>query len=737
MKTMNNQFLVNISKTILSLFVLLFVTSSCSQDESMSESPDSEEILKEISVKVNSPIEIKQTSLRAIGEDQENAVQTVDVLAFRVGNDGKEYYDYNVKAKLTSTQVGKIYDLKMTVWTKSYQQRFVFITNAEAEVREFLSSKTSWKDTEKEAMLNLLNYSYENEGDKWNTTSADNYTAFPMWGESSTILVTTKTNQLSTTIYLLRMIAKIDVQIDTTVAGLTDKFKLTSVRFYNTNTKGSIAPYSENISADAKGVDKASIPSDAAIYLGPLEYNSSYFSTPGVAMKGVIYTFETSAEGAIGTADPSKATCLVLGGHYDGGAETFYRVDFLEDDDKTYRDILRNKLYTVNIKNVKTAGHGTPEEAFNGKSVNLDAEILEWDESGMNNIVVDNQFYLSVSQNEFFFSKEACDDEQSNNVLTVITDYFISASEQGWKIDKIVDENGDPIDWLESSKMSGDADDLTKLILTYDEFAGPDERVAKIHFSAGRLQYIVTVTQYFEQGATITFHEHKEQGRVDLEGVALLASDTLLFETDKVNVSHLNQLIYMKWTPQGADLKIMEERIPSTAYVKCHTSLDLGLQTTAPQAKDYSFKDLAVLPPTITQAEVNTDNFLERGVNLIFSVKNGFQEETKTLTIIQRFYNLVTTTSPNYPLNGVQQLFLVKSNTKWAVKSIIDNDGILLNKTEISKQTGGYNTIEGDPFYFQLINDDSKAGKSATIIFSDPAGKKGDTTVTINARKKD
>ena len=124
-----------------------------------------------------------------------------------------------------------------------------------------------------------------------------------MWGESGAEKITGSTNSLSMAIPMLRMIAKINVQLDETVSGLTNKFKMKSVHLYNTNTSGHVVPSIAAVKEEIRNtsqrylfVEEPTVPSDAVLSKGPIEYTDfTAPGTPDVAMKGAIYTFETKA----------------------------------------------------------------------------------------------------------------------------------------------------------------------------------------------------------------------------------------------------------------------------------------------------------------------------------------------------------------------------------------------------------------------------------------------------------
>lgn len=208
-------------------------------------------------------------------------------------------------------------------------------------------------------MLARLEAGFGNDSKKWNTISASDYAAFPMWGETTAEDITNATTELSAPVVMLRMLAKINVQLDKSVDGLTDTFKLKSVRVYNINARGRIVPEAGALIHETRDnnpyvmVSSPSIPATtedySSRYMGPELFQD--FSAPGetdVAIRGAIYIFETRA--VVSNEKRLEATCLVVGGMYnDDTDESYYRLDFLESDKTTFRHILRNNQYIMRI----------------------------------------------------------------------------------------------------------------------------------------------------------------------------------------------------------------------------------------------------------------------------------------------------------------------------------------------------------------------------------------------------
>jgi len=376
-----------ICKLILSAIVFSWVAFSCTDEANNGKTPDNfsgEE--KEIIFSIKIPSISDATPLfRSIDAAQENTIKTIDLVAFRKDNTGS-FFNYYYPGVLASdnTAGANTQNCRVKVRLASYEQELVIITNAGTAVSD-LANAQKGQTISKDDFLAKLEYSLSKAGNTWNAVSDSNYDAIPMWGETSAT-VTQNTTQLSAS--LLRMLAKIDVQLDpTNLSALKSVFKLKSINLYNTLTNGRIVPNSANVQGDS--VIAPSLPATPGKYVGPLLYDkSSDFSSPGVvdvAMKGAIYLFETKAPDSSEPLSPLDATCVVIGGLYDTDtAQSYYRVDFIKND--KFRDILRNHRYLVNITSVTGRGYQTVDEAYRNKAVNMNVNIIVWNDNNTYNV---------------------------------------------------------------------------------------------------------------------------------------------------------------------------------------------------------------------------------------------------------------------------------------------------------------------------------------------------------------
>lgn len=121
----------------------------------------------------------------------------------------------------------------------------------------------------------------------------------------------------------------------------------------------------ETFDPSIPAVKKASIKETFMNY-GTCQYSGSAIIS-GTYIKNTIYFVENELSGTRYDKDHLKRPRLIIGGKYDGGPTTYYRIDFSGLDggskDSFTSDILRNHLYRFTINSVSGPGQETANEA--------------------------------------------------------------------------------------------------------------------------------------------------------------------------------------------------------------------------------------------------------------------------------------------------------------------------------------------------------------------------------------
>lgn len=166
-----------------------------------------------------------------------------------------------------------------------------------------------------------------------------------------------------TEVCLFRQFAKASVTKDDTKV---KNFEITGFKLFNTATKGTIAT--------TKLDNDVSLPSSVA-YTKEDDYSM-----------GEHPFYET----------PAGKAYMIIKAKYDGGPDTYYKVEFLINGTSTQMDLLRNHHYQVKVTAVNHEGWATEDEAKNNKSENrLSVEVVD-DNPPIVNMIACKDYELGV-----------------------------------------------------------------------------------------------------------------------------------------------------------------------------------------------------------------------------------------------------------------------------------------------------------------------------------------------------
>ncbi|NDV84930.1 DUF4906 domain-containing protein [Bacteroides sp. 51] len=493
------------------LAAIMLVALSACMDESHENTPQTE---KDVRVKFAIQLPGASTpATRALDDDDEKEVREIDVLVFNQGSEGGFVYKARCSETDIETDPGDNSKKTFTVELRQGTYDLVIVANSSDIV-----AATTLTGKTKEKALQALTEQMPADG-KWlaNSSATTGYRPIPMWGNIGSTTINEQTDLTGDKkIYLTRMVARVDVKVDAAVG--KSSFELTSVHVYNYNTEGTIVPAStawNEVLVDGKMVWKVTEPTvlSAPTLKGPLNYDNedskTEINTADNNCVGEIYIFEaenhTDTEGEDedkkhkNAKDLLNRTCLVVGGKYKGAADpTYYRIDFGNGSgtSKTFFDVLRNHRYVFNITKVSGPGYDDPDIAFESLPVNIEAEVLEWNDGQGGDVIFDGQYYLSIKPEMVFnFQKDADAD-----VVRVRTDV-----PAGFKITGITEDDGTGTNteitntgWLTTDLTTGTfygAGETEIPVNISVEENGIASRTGYIYIKAGRLEAKLTVTQ--------------------------------------------------------------------------------------------------------------------------------------------------------------------------------------------------------------------------------------------------
>lgn len=190
-------------------------------------------------------------------------------------------------------------------------------------------------------------------------------------------------------IWLLRAISKVNL------LNIAEEFELCEAYVFNCMKQGKAVPFLQNVftyyldGKDGPVADRPSLPASVEKH-GLVRIDAAASITAdGQQIADVIYIPEAAAptktdkDGNMYPCHPD-ATCLVIGGKYDGSDRiTYYRIDITEGNTAStmtsmdYSDIVRNTRYDITITEVRSEGAGRPEEAL-GNRTDIGGIIEAW-----------------------------------------------------------------------------------------------------------------------------------------------------------------------------------------------------------------------------------------------------------------------------------------------------------------------------------------------------------------------
>ena len=312
----------------------------------------------------------------------EDKINTIDVLMFKTDPqfpDDPSKGTYYYRAKVVHTAGSTIFTARFVEMPDN--QTIVVLANCRTEVLDLL--RTISEGDSKTEVIQALSLAQ--------TTAFDpaGMTGIPMWGEITNQYITTSYNPTNLSVGLTRMLAKINI-----VNNDASNFTLQEAYLYNPRQKGSVMP--DNWDDSNSAVNEPTIVVGAEMTQGS---QFSFLTTSAVnKMENLIYTFEADNKSKA-VIDRLDATCLVVGGIYQGGtSKVYYRIDLKNYEDGEFFNVLRNHSYHITIISVTDEGVPTPDEAYKGLS-NIKVNVEVWNEvtgevdyGGAGTLYVENRY---------------------------------------------------------------------------------------------------------------------------------------------------------------------------------------------------------------------------------------------------------------------------------------------------------------------------------------------------------
>lgn len=199
-------------------------------------------------------------------------------------------------------------------------------------------------------------------------------------------------------VWLFRQFAKASVIKDDTKV---KNFEITGFKLFNTATKGTIA--------NPKLDTEVSLPSSVA------------YTNEGNYSMGEHPFYET----------PAGKAYMIIRAKYDGGPDTFYKVEFFNNGTSTQMALLRNHHYQVKVTAVNHAGYSSEKEAIDNPTENrLSVEVVD-DNPPIVNMIACKDYELGVCD------KQTVDGNAGTATITFVTTKPDSKYTVKWNADWI------------------------------------------------------------------------------------------------------------------------------------------------------------------------------------------------------------------------------------------------------------------------------------------------------------
>lgn len=703
---------------LISGLLLALLTAGCVADRNVSDCvAEGDEVEIEFALKVPA----LETSLRQLTAEQESQVNSVKVLVFNTQDAtgqtlAEEDETFAYVAKMTTTNFTPDQDgvthvvCKLTASDKP--MRIVCIANY--DVPETILTVGTAKKTILEHAQMMMNFT-----GKW-PTSGDKY-HIPMWGESDAQPVNKGTRFNSCAklaygnagqnrnnegvIHLVRALARIDVGVNfednpsSETATGSETFQIKSVRVYRYATSMFVAGTQATAFNFADGRRNA-VPHTpegvtAAIDDKPLVFTAQTDEDAKGYVRN-IYIPEISNHLDNGqNKGKGERICLVIGGDYNkSGKVTYYRVDFIKRETKSPNDIitkqldiLRNYRYRFNITDVKGPGTDTPEEALTTEPVNINWDVLVWDDADIDKIVYDGQYYLSVSKDKFHFGKDA-----TSESYTIRTNWpkgyeIVDKDGKVWAKDATeADTKGTWAYFTEPADQTFAVDkDMTSTVNVLDNAGDPrsiptpeqlQKKEQQLFVKAGRIKWPLQITQSNKIELDVkVYHYESDNWRTDCSKMPIDAY------TCTVNTP---QKFWVKFTENAKLGRIPLDRDEQFKWKRIQYDEENGI---------------ALFEVKVNADDISDDDFWTSEISKFRTVKDDSKAETDfTLRVMKwdaipykdaGFKHNMLKEEPVYTLAPYNRRFYIRANAPYT---------LTVNTIEIEK-------LDGNPQESEVVKD--------------------------------
>lgn len=409
----------------------------------------------------------------------ENTVHTVDLLVFdhSTGTENEAVFLYSRYAWLKAESTYR------TVLKEGSGLNIYFAVNARSLIDDMnsgMSSNVVYTYADVKNMLVVQN-----------PDQIDLADGLPMWGMALDRTVSGSVSNSLGVVKLLRSVASTDITVT------ANNFALSKGHIVYGADKGYLPYSSGNVSAPNSSGDFQVLTPEAPV--GMLTNKEwSFAPVAGVNnINNVFYMYENDANGSGG----KKQTKVILEGKWsnsDKTQNTFYPLAFRDPDTNDKLQVKRNTKYIFYITNVNGDGYESLEEAKDAEDVNMEYQVIEWNQYDDGDIFIDGSLYFSIpSKKAVLANQEGATDELVFTTNYALNSILMKYNESDTGVASVIDtHNRFKVEVLTKYK---DGIPYTCFAITAKQVYGTSDNPATLIVTAGRIKFAVEIEQMQEK----------------------------------------------------------------------------------------------------------------------------------------------------------------------------------------------------------------------------------------------
>jgi hypothetical protein len=459
---------------------MIFALAACERKDIFVRSASPQDSEVEIAVSTTAAT---RTPSPVVGTTEENAIEELDVLIF----DDQDNYLFRRRAYKVPVSYGytNVYRATMPEGTDYNLQIFANCkTLLDAEdptlgvVGGLLEAGTAWT-TIREGLVDLPARL---------VPPTIGFALLPMWGTAAAVDIQ-RDEITQVAIEMLRSVASVD--IDASPQVVKDVFELVDARFYYAPDCGNVAYTGIPVSPLYNEVPyvPAAMKTTLAPYAVGADAENKIFSK--------LYLYENSYN----TRDNAEKqrTRIIIGGKFDGGATTYYPVDFIKHETQpephdVYRLINRNWKYLFNIVEVTGPGYEDPGTASQNFPVNMGVSVIEWNQ--VHEIIyIEGPYFISLARREAELFREAGSTDNiaiTSNIPEedLVLNFTTAANGTQVNIDPGIEN-----DWFRVEKIVNSSDELVAFRITALQDYNSAHALDVVRVTYGRIEFELSIEQ--------------------------------------------------------------------------------------------------------------------------------------------------------------------------------------------------------------------------------------------------